>query len=351
MPAPTTVLVTGATGYVAGWLVKRLLEEGHSVHAAVRDPAAKDKIAHLDRLAAELPGTIRYFKADLLSPGSYGEAMQGCEVVFHTASPFVLGVADPQRDLVDPAVKGTRNVLDSVNATPSVRRVVLTSSCAAIYGDNADMAKSKTGKFTEADWNTTSSLTHQPYSYSKTAAEQAAWEMAEAQNRWDFVTVNPSMVLGPGLASAATSESFALMRQLGDGTMKSGVPDFRIGVVDVRDVAEMHMRAAFDPAAKGRYLTSGCDSNLPEIATILRKEFGKDWPLPKSVLPKWLVWLAGPMINKALTRRMVSLNIGVPAHFDNAKSRSELGMSYRPLAVSVKDMFAQMVETGAIRRR
>ncbi|MEO1001420.1 MAG: NAD-dependent epimerase/dehydratase family protein, partial [Pseudomonadota bacterium] len=165
MPEPlydtsAPVLVTGATGYVAGWIVRRLLEEGFAVHAAVRDPENAEKTAHLTAMAAELPGTLQLFRADLLEPGSYGAAMAGCGVVFHTASPFSTNVADPQRDLIDPAVKGTENVLASVNETESVTRVVLTSSCAAIYGDAADCAAAPNGTLTEEIWNTTSSVDH-----------------------------------------------------------------------------------------------------------------------------------------------------------------------------------------------
>src|SRR6056297_3580245 len=117
-----TVLVTGATGYVAGWLIRRLLEEGTTVHAAVRDPDNSAKLAHLDELERTLPGTIRYFKSDLLQPGSYAEAMQGCELVFHTASPFFTSVKDPQKELIEPAVEGTRNVLEQANHIDSVQR-------------------------------------------------------------------------------------------------------------------------------------------------------------------------------------------------------------------------------------
>lgn len=108
-------MVTGATGYVAGWLVKKLLEEGITVHAAVRNPDNEKKLAHLNALAAKAKGDIKYFKSDLLEPGSYAKAMEGCELVYHTASPFSLEVENPQRDLIDPAVKGTANVLDSAN--------------------------------------------------------------------------------------------------------------------------------------------------------------------------------------------------------------------------------------------
>jgi len=143
------VMITGATGYVAGWAVKRLLEEGLTVHSPVRDPENPEKLKYLNELAENTPGEIKYFKADLLDDGSYAEAMAGCQIVFHTASPFKVNVVDPQKELVDPAQLGTRNVLEEVNRTPSVKRVVLTSSCAAIYGDNTDLNKTPNGIFTE----------------------------------------------------------------------------------------------------------------------------------------------------------------------------------------------------------
>ena len=133
------VLVTGATGYVAGWLVKRLLEEGVTVHAAVRNPDDSEKLKYLNQAAENAAGSIKYFKSDLLEPGSYAEAMAGCELVFHTASPFITSVTDPQKELVEPAKNGTRNVLEEANRVESVKRVVVTSSCAAIYGDNIDI--------------------------------------------------------------------------------------------------------------------------------------------------------------------------------------------------------------------
>ena len=342
------VLVTGATGYVAGWIVKMLLNEGLTVNAAVRDPNNAEKLQYLNALAEQAPGTIEYFGSDLLEQGSYAEAMQGCELVFHTASPFTIAVEDSQKDLIEPAQLGTRNVLEQANRTPSVKRVVVTSSCAAIYGDNADLEDIGRDRFTEDDWNTSSSLNHQPYSYSKTLAEREAWKIAEAQDRWDLVVINPSLVLGPGINPFATSESFNLFRQFGDGTMKSGVPAYYIGAVDVRDVAEAHMKAGFAPSAKGRHITSGHDTGFVEIGEILRTRFGGDYPLPRRTLPKWMVWLVGPMLDKSLTRKAVARNVGHPWRADNSKSIRELGISYRPLETSVTEMFQQMIDNGVV---
>jgi nucleoside-diphosphate-sugar epimerase len=344
------VMITGATGYVAGWIVKRLLDDGVIVHAAVRDPSNTEKLQYLNRMAEQAPGSLEYFASNLLTEGSYAAAMQGCELVFHTASPFTVGVENPLRDLVEPAQLGTRNVLQQATRTESVKRVVVTSSVAAIYGDNADLRDLEADRFTEEHWNTSSSLTHQAYSYSKTLGEREAWKIAEGQDRWDLVTINPSFVLGPGLNPFATSESFSLMKKFGDGSMKTGVPNFGVGAVDVRDVAEAHMRAGVDPAAQGRYIVSGHDSSFSEFAEILRDSFGDEYPIPKRTMPKWLVWLVAPLVEKSLTRRMVARNVEQPWHADNGRSIRELGIRYRPLETSLVDMFQQLIDYDLVRR-
>lgn len=342
------ILVTGATGYVAGWIVKDLLAVGATVHAAVRDPDNADKIAHLQSIAESSPGTIRYFKADLLDAGSYADAMADCHVAFHTASPFTTRVDDPQKELIDPALLGTRNVLQQASQTDSVQRVVLTSSCAAIYGDNSDVAAAPNGVLTEAVWNTSSSLEHQPYSYSKTLAEKEAWKIAEAQPRWELVVLNPSLVIGPGLQARPTSESFNIVRQIGNGSMKAGAPRIGIGVVDVRDLAQAHIAAGFAPAAHGRNIISAHDTDFVAMSATLLDKYGNDYPLPKRALPKWLVWLVGPM--NGLSRTFVARNVNIAWHADNSKAKRELGLSYRPLRESLQDMFQQMIEAGYFKK-
>lgn len=341
------VLVTGATGYVAGWIVKGLLDKGHCVHAAVRNPDNKEKLKYLDELAASSSGTIKYFKSDLLKPGSYGEAMEGCGVVFHTASPFKIEVKDPLRELIEPAQMGTRNVLEQANSSDSVKRVVVTSSCAAIYGDNADMSETSGGVFTEEDWNTSSSAKHQPYSYSKTLAEKEAWDIFKKQDQWRLVTINPSLVVGPGINPFGTSESFRLLQQMGDGTFKGGVPAYAIGAVDVREVADAHIKAGFLDDVQGRYILSGHNTDFFSLAKTLEEKFGS-YALPRKVLPKWMVWLVAPMINKAMTRKIVSRNIGLPWLADNSKSIRELGIKYRPLKESMEEFFQQLVDNDLV---
>lgn len=342
------ILVTGATGYVAGRLVEKLLSEGLTVHAAVRNPDNKEKTKYLDQLAQELPGTIKYFKSDLLIDGSYNEAMKGCELVFHTASPFTRSVKDAQKDLVDPAKLGTRNVLESANLIDSVKRVVITSSCAAIYGDSIDTLSMPNQELNEDIWNTSSTLKHQPYSYSKTEAEKEAWKIANSQQRWDLVTVNPSFVLGPGINPFGTSESFAVMKQIGNGDFKMGGPEMNIGCVDVRDLAVAHFKAGFTPEAEGRHIISGHNSGFLQLAQMIKDKF-PNYPIRANKLPKALIWLIAPMVG--MSRAEVSLNIGYPWKANNSKSINKLGMKYRPLETTITEFFAQLVEAGEIKKR
>lgn len=349
MPEPIVdpdapVLVTGGTGYVASWIVRYLLEDGRTVRATVRDPNKPTGLEHLHALAAEHDGRLTLHRADLLEDGSFTDAMAGCELVIHTASPFLLGkVRDPEAQFVRPALEGTRNVLASVDRTGSVKRVVLTSSVAAIYGDNADMQGKD--RFTETDWNTTSTIDHQPYAYSKTVAEREAWQLQAAQDRWDLVTIHPGLVLGPSLTDVSVSGSMATMKHFTDGTMALGAPNLALGVVDVRDVARMHIAAGFTPAAHGRYIATAGTTTMLGISQILRGEFGNRWSFPRFELPKFMIKLAAP--TAGLTRRYVDRNVGWPLAFDNTRGPVELGVRFRPAAESVTEHFRQM--TGGAR--
>jgi nucleoside-diphosphate-sugar epimerase len=346
------VMVTGANGYVATWLVKKLLDEGMTVHAAVRDPKNVKKIEHLIEAAANSKGEIKFCKRHLNSPGSYTEAMEGCELIYHTASPFSMEVKNPLKELIEPAVNGTENVILSANETPSVKRIVVTSSCAAIYTDAIDTVNAPGGKLTEDVWNTTSSIDYQPYSYSKTLAEKKAWELAEKQERWDLVTINMSLVLGPALnAQNATSESINILKMLGGGEMKMGAPKMGIGLVDVRDVAEAHFKAGYTPEAKGRYITSAHNTDFLEMGTVLLPKYGADFPLPKKALPKWLLMIVGPMANKLFTRKFIRNNVNIPWNADNSKIKNDLGMTFRPMKETMEDSFQVLIDEGILKAK
>jgi len=341
------VLVTGASGFIASWIVKLLLEEGLTVHGTVRDKSRADKVAHLTRIAEETPGVLRFFEADLLDEGSFKAAMEGCELVVHTASPFfVQGVKDAQKELIEPALQGTRNVLNSATETESVKRIVLTSSVAAIYGDNIEVEDKPNGQFTEKDWNTSSDLEHQPYSYSKTLAEKEAWAMAEEQSRWDLVVINPSFVLGPSLSERTDSTSTGFVLSMVNGQFKAGAPELYFGIVDVRDVAQAHFDAGFRPQASGRHIVSNEVLSLLEMSGLLREEFNGRYPLPKSKLPKFLLYLFGPF--QGFSWKYVSRNVGIPARFDNSYGKADLGLEYRPVRDTLVDQVRQLEEKGMI---
>jgi dihydroflavonol-4-reductase len=319
-PADGPVLVTGATGYVAGWVVKYLLDAGLTVHAAVRDPDNTAKVAHLVEMATKSPGKIRFFKADLLDRGSHEEAMRGCRIVMHTASPFTTKVTDPQRDLVDPALQGTRDILETAKRIDSVRRVVLTSSTVAVMTTGPDAFRPEPR--TEADWHTSATIETNAYAFSKVVAEQAAWEIAQSQNRWKLVVVNPGFIVGPGTAPSQTSASFDHLRNMANGTFSNGTPQVEVGTVDVRDVAEAHMRAAFIDEAEGRNIVFAEVLSLNDMSRMLKDELSDGrWEFPPETpwdpaLPRW--------------------------RLDNSKSKRELGMAYRPLKPAIVDMFLQV---------
>ncbi len=341
------VLLTGATGYLAGRIAERLLKDGLTIHAPIRNPENPEKTKYLDALVRKSTGTIKYFKADLLALGSYDEAMKGCELVIHTASPFIIQTKNPQKDLVDPALKGTQNVLESVNRTDSVKRVVLTSSCASIYGDSKDLLDYPNNTLTEDQWNTTSSIKNNPYSYSKVLAEKKAWDINKVQSRWDLVVINPSFILGPGINPFGTSESFSIVKQMGDGTMKMGAANIAIGCVDVRDVAEAHYQAGFKPAANGRNIVSAENQSFLALAQMLQAKYGS-YPLPQKNLPKWLVWLMGPL--GGIPRNFIRNNVNYPWKADNSKGVKELGLKYIPIQQTMNEFFGQLVDHNVFKK-
>ncbi|MCR2747694.1 aldehyde reductase [Limnobacter sp. YS8-69] len=344
------VCVTGASGYIASWIVKYLLEEGFTVHATVRDSSKAGSVAHLWKRAEGAKGTLKLFDADLIKPGSFKAAIEGCELVIHTASPFVIkGFTDPHAALIRPAVEGTANVLNCCNAVQTVRRVVLTSSVASIYGDAVEILKAPGGVFTEQLWNNTSSENHQPYSYSKVMAERKAWEICKNQSGWDLVTINPSLVMGPSLTTQTQSTSIDVMRDLGSGRQRTGVPMLEFGIVDVREVARAHILAGFNAKAQGRYILSAHTASLLQMATILRARFPK-YPLPKKQLPKFLVKLVAP-IAAGVSREFIEKNVGYALLFDSSRSTSGLGVKYRPLTETLCDHFAQMIDDGLLKKR
>ena len=335
------VLVTGGTGYIASWIIKFLLEDGYQVRTTVRDKNNKKKLDFLEDLKDQYKDKLTIFEADLLSEGSFDAAVEECELVIHAASPFkVQGIKDAEKELIEPARVGTKNVLESVNKADSVKRVVLTSSCAAIYGDNADINNQPNGIFTEEDWNTSSSVKHNPYPYSKTVAEKEAWKIQQSQDKWSLVVINPGLVAGPSLTKRKDSTSIDFLSSFLNGKYKAGIPDLWFAMVDVREVARAHIIAGTKEEAKGRHILVSESLDTTGIRDILKEKYG-DYPLPKGKLPKLMLYIFGPL--QGFTWKYVSRNVGIPIYFDNTYSKEDLGIQYRPVRETLFDQAEQLI--------
>lgn len=331
-----TIMVTGGTGYLGSWVVKDLLERGYHVNMAARDPQKKEKYNFLQDIADKSEGTLEVFKANLLDDGSFDEAAAQSDAIIHMASPFTLRFKDPVKELIEPAVQGTQNVLNAANKSNSVKRVVLTSSVAAVHGDNIDMQEKNIEEFNESHFNTTSSKDHQPYSYSKVAAEKEAWKIAEDQDKWKLVVINPSFVMGPSITSKSDSESIQLMKDMMKGKFFFGAPELYFGFVDVRDVAQAHILALEKEDAEGRHILVERVMSFLDLSKIIKDKFGKKYKLPIGKAPKWLIKILGGMFG--VTAKFVQRNVGIPIKVDASKSKKELGLNYRSMEESVIDM-------------
>lgn len=335
-----TILVTGGTGYIGSWVVKDLLEKGYTVRLTVRNKTKTAGFSHLTAIAEKASGKLEIWEADLLKKGSFHAAADGSDAIMHIASPFILKFKDPVKELIEPAVQGTQNVLEAATASSTVTKVILTSSVAAVHGDNIDMKEQHLSEFTEAQFNSSSSEKHQPYSYSKVMAEKEAWKMAKAQNHWKLVVINPSFVMGPSLNPNSVSESLSFMKDMISGKFYMGAPELQFGFVDVRDVAKAHGLALENPEASGRHILAERVAGVYEIGQIIKHEFNGKYKTPIMISPKWMLYLVGWMFGLSAT--YISRNVGYPIKLNNSKSIHDLGLTYTPLNITLKDMIQSM---------
>ena len=335
------VCVTGATGFIASRIVEALLGRGYRVRGTVRQTESEAV-----RLLRALPGAERLelIQADLLQPGAFVPAVQGARWVIHAASPYSINVIDPARALVEPAVAGTRRVLEAAAASPGVQRVVLTSSMAAIT-DEPD----RNHTLTEADWNTKSSIARNPYYFSKTLAEKEAWKFVERERpAWDLVAVNPFMVIGPSLVPSLNVSNKVLVDLL-TGVFP-GIMNLAWGFVDVRDTALAHVAAMESASAHGRYLCANETMTMRELVAVIRElGYDKAGRLPKlrldSSVGDYFVKLSSYTRPKGIGSYLRT-HVGRVPRFDNGKLRRELGVTFRPLRSTVADTLADLKRWG-----
>jgi dihydroflavonol-4-reductase len=334
-----TVLVSGGSGYIAGFLIRQLITQGWTVHATVRSLARE---AAVRQLLAVDNSRLAFFAADLNADAGWAEAMAGCTFVAHVASPLPAGIPKDADELIVPARDGALRALRAAKAA-GVRRFVMTSSVAAIsYGRGRGVHH-----FTEADWTLLEKPGISPYVQSKTIAERAARDwVAREGDGIEFCTINPSVVLGP-VWSRDYSASVLLVKKLLDGSL-AACPDIGFGVVDVRDVADLHVRALEAPGMAGeRFIASGRFMKLREIADVLRAGLG---PLAHKVttrnVPDWLVRvtaLFNPVAKAALSE------LGSVRHQDASHAKAVLGWATRPVEQSIVDTARSLIELGVVK--
>lgn len=323
------ILVTGGSGYIGSWCVLAALAAGHSVRTTVRDPAKEPALrAMLDVGGAGPEPRLRVLRADLSADDGWKDAVDGCEYVLHVASPTLTQLPRTDDEMIVPARDGVLRVLRAARTT-GVARVVLTSSFGAVgYGHPA-----QDRPFTEESWSNVDAGIP-AYQKSKTLAERAAWDLADREGL-ALTTVNPTAVLGPVLGHDY-SPSLGVVARMLDGSMPA-VPRFASSFVDVRDVADLHLRAMTDPAAVGeRFLAaSGRSLWMREIAAILRERLGeRAGAVPTRELPTWLARVLAP-VNPAV--RFLLPQLGHDFAGSGEKARRVLGWRPRPVEESVVD--------------
>jgi len=342
------VVLTGGTGYLGSNILKQLLDKGYTVHLTSRNPEKTKEKRWIKELSKEYGEKLSFFPGDLLKEGSFDEAMKGASGLIHAASPFKIDkIKDAKKELIDPAVNGTRNVLESAEKAGTIDKVVLTSSAAAVYGDAIDIKEHKESVFSEKHWNTSSSISHQPYSYSKVSAEREAWAINKGKD-WKLITINPGFIVGPAVADRSDSTSIQLIMGMLNGRFKSGVPDLHFGMVDVRDVAKAHILALESETAEGRHICVNGPMSMLDIADALKNEVGNKFKkIPKKKLPKWLTYLVGPFM-AGFSWSFLRNNLGIPVYFDNSKIKKSLGIEFTSIEKSLKDHAKQLEEDGLV---
>ena len=339
------VCVTGASGFLGYYVVKELLQRGYAVVATVRDASNQEKTAHLKSLHEELGGEMSLVSADLEVEGAFDEAIAGCDLVCHVASSVRLRADDPQKEIVDVALNGTRNVLRSVAKAGTVRRLVVTSSIAAVADENRPAGH----EYTEADWNESATLEESPYPLSKTLAEKAAWEFVESlpeDQRFEMTTIQPSLVLGPITAKVHLRTSPSVIHNLLDRKFPA-CPDLYFNVVDVRDVARAHVNALEIERPARRYICSYQEKSMKEIAQALKAAF-PDLPIPTGHLPNWLMYVFA-IFDKRLSWAYLRKSLGRKRLFSNALIQKDLGLEFEELSTTLRDTGQAMIDMNTLK--
>jgi nucleoside-diphosphate-sugar epimerase len=339
----STVLVTGGSGFIGSHCIVQLLAAGHHVRTSVRELKREGEVRAMLKEGGAVPGDrLSFIAADLRNDEGWPEAVAGCEYILHVASPLPLNIPKNEDELIVPAREGALRVLRA-SREAGVKRVVLTSSFAAVgYGQKPQIEPFDETNWTDPDGGVL------PYVKSKTLAERAAWDFVATEGgSLELAVVNPVGVLGPVLGPDY-SVSILLVQRLMDGTMP-GCPRLCFGVVDVRDVAELHIRAMTHPAAKGeRFLAVAGDFiSILDVAKILKRRMGElAKKVPTWQLPNWLVRLAG--LGDPAVRQILPA-LGLVKNATNEKAKLVLGWTPRSNEKSIIATAESLVRLGLLK--
>jgi dihydroflavonol-4-reductase len=332
-----TVLVSGGTGFLGGWSVVALLERGYDVRCTVRDLKREGAVRDAVTAAGVDAGSrLTVLAADLTSDDGWAEAVAGCRYVLHVASPFPPVQPKDPDELIVPARDGAMRVLRAA-LDAGVERVAMTSSIAAIRSDRESSAAAP---YTEADWTDGADTSHTPYVRSKAIAERAAWDHVRSAGAEDrLTTINPGAIIGPAL-NDDHSYSLQVIERLLDGM--PAVPQIGFSFVDVRDVADLHIRALTDPAAGGeRFIAVDEFLWMAEVAAILRERLGgAAKKVPTRIAPNLLV-RAMALFDGGV--RSVVGDLGKESWFSGEKARTTLGWTPRPVGDSIEDCARSLI--------
>ncbi|MEP2234699.1 MAG: NAD-dependent epimerase/dehydratase family protein [Alteripontixanthobacter sp.] len=333
-----TVLVTGGTGYIAGELIRQLLERDWTVRTTVRNKAKSEA-----DLKARFGRHVEVFQAELMDDAGWADAVAGCTHVAHVASPIAASTPKDENEMIVPAREGTLRALRFA-CEAKVHRFVQTSSMAAVaYGRSE-----KEYTVDESDWTDVDHGDVYPYVKSKTIAERDARQwVAENCPDMEFVSVNPSMVLGP-VENADFSPSVEAVKQLLDGSMPMA-PDLGFAVVDTRDVAALHVKCLEEPGLRGeRFLAAGRFMKMIEVGEVLRANLPADQArkVPTKVMPNWLVHILA-LFNKGVAS--IKGELGKSRHVDASHAEKKLGWKTRPEEESITDCAKSLIAHGVVK--
>jgi nucleoside-diphosphate-sugar epimerase len=340
----STILVTGGSGFIGSHCIVQLLAAGHQVRTTVRNLKREGDVRAMLKEGGAEPGErLSFVATDLEKDAGWPEAVAGCEYVLHVASPFPPNIPRHEDELIVPAREGALRVLRA-SRDAGVKRVVLTSSFAAIgYGHEP-----RNAPFDETSWTNPDGEDVRPYVKSKTLAERAAWDfIAKEGGVLELSVVNPVVVFGPVLGPDY-STSIILVQRLMDGAMP-GCPQLYIGIVDVRDVADLHIRAMTHPAAKGeRFLAVAGDfMSIRDVARVLKARMGESARrVPTLQLPNWLVRIAA-MRDPAV--RQILPDLGKMKNGTNEKARRVLAWAPKSNEESIVATAESLVRLGLLK--